>query len=166
METLTHAKKLRDPNYFGAYELITGQNEDGSYITIEQTLEIVKAVREKAKTKEGGEEMVLYFSNQKPMILNSINTANITRATGTPFIEKWVGKKITAYVEKVKAFGLWHDAIRIRPNAPVISKPELNPAHKKWNGAKESLKLGNTTIEAIKEVYLVTPENEALLCKQ
>jgi hypothetical protein len=42
-------------------------------------------------------------------------------------------------------------------------KEELNPAHIKWQGAKESLANGKVTLEQIKSVYILTAQNEKLL---
>jgi hypothetical protein len=42
-------------------------------------------------------------------------------------------------------------------------KEELNPAHKKWEGAKDSLANGKVSIEQIKSVYILTSQNEKLL---
>jgi hypothetical protein len=42
-------------------------------------------------------------------------------------------------------------------------KEELNPAHVKWNGAKDSLASGKVTLEQIKSVYILTSQNEKLL---
>ena len=42
-------------------------------------------------------------------------------------------------------------------------KEELTPAHKKWEGAKDSLANGKVSIEQIKSVYILTSQNEKLL---
>jgi hypothetical protein len=42
-------------------------------------------------------------------------------------------------------------------------KEELNPAHIKWNGAKDSLANGKVTLDQIKSVYILTAQNEKLL---
>ena len=49
------------------------------------------------------------------------NFQGLENATGTPFIERWVGKKICVYVETgVKAFGQVVDALRIKPKPTRI----------------------------------------------
>ena len=68
-------------------------------------------------------------------------------------------EEIEISVEKVKAFGEIHDALRV-----VKVNLELDPKHPKWNGAKEAIKAGTVTIEAIKKQYSISPENEKLLC--
>jgi hypothetical protein len=46
---------------------------------------------------------------------------------------------------------------------PLASLPELTPDHEKWATAKAALKEGKTTIEAIKQRYVLTQENETKL---
>lgn len=157
-QTQTHWKKLTNPNYIGAYSL-----DEGSELIVK----IVKVQREQVLGMDGKKEecTVAHLVGQKPFIINSTNAKAITKAHGTPYIENWAGKLITLYVAKVKAFGDTVEALRVKPTAPVIELPELNPSHPKWEGAKNAIKSGNTTLEAIKKVYSLTTENEIELCK-
>jgi len=154
----THYKKLRNPNYIGSYELMTGGSP------IELVVKIERAVKEMVQNGDKKEEaMVIYLKGQKPMIVNSTNAKSIEKATGSPYIEDWVGKSITLYVAKIKAFGETVDALRVKPTAPVIKMPELTPQHPRWDGAKTALASKNTTLEAIRKNYVLSPENEKLL---
>lgn len=155
----THFKKLRNVNYMGSYELMTGgQPKD-------MVVEITKATKELVQNGDKKEEaMLVHLKNQKPFIVNSTNAKAIEKATGSPYIEDWVGKKITLYVSRIKAFGDWHDALRVRKEAPSEpQKEDLNPSHEKWNGAIEALKNKKTTIEAIQKTYNINDENLKLL---
>ena len=51
------------------------------------------------------------------MILNATNSKAISKMYG-PYIEDWVNKEITLYAEKIKAFGEYMEALRVRPIAP------------------------------------------------
>lgn len=154
----THWKKLRNPDYIGAYELMTGGEAKDMVVTI------VNVKKEKLKTEKGEEGSVAYLKNQKPMILNTINNKNITKALGSPYIEDWVGKSITLYVVRIKAFGEQVDALRVRDTAPKEpTKEDLNPKHEKWKVAIDAIKSGSTTIEAIQKKYNVNDENLKLL---
>lgn len=154
----THYKKLKDNNYIGSYELMTGD------APIELNVTILGASKQQVQNGDKKEEaMVLDLKGQKPMIVNSTNAKSIAKALGSPYIEDWKGKAITLYVAKIRAFGETVDALRVRPEAPVIKLPELNPTHPKWEGAKKALAMKNTTLEAIKKKYTLTSENEALL---
>ncbi len=87
----THWKKLTNPNYIGAYSMPEGKD---------LTVEITDVKREVVKG-EGGktdECTVLYLKDSKPMILNVTNSKMISKVHNTPFIEEWIGKKITLYV--------------------------------------------------------------------
>jgi FKBP-type peptidyl-prolyl cis-trans isomerase 2 len=93
------------------------------------------------------------------MIMNSTNLKTISKTLESPYIEEWIGKKIEVAVEKVKAFGEIHDALRV-----IKTNLELTPKHPKWNGAKEAIKAGTVTIDQIKKSYTISPENEKLIC--
>ena len=114
MEKLTHWKKTRDTNYLGCWDLLDGEEYKAIVLTISAVKqEKVLNLETNAKT----DEIVLHFAEKqyKPMILNTTNKQAIEKATGTPFIEQWAGNKIKINVEKVKAFGDMHDALRISP---------------------------------------------------
>lgn len=155
----THFRKLRNPNYIGSYELMTGGEPK------DLDVEIIRATKENVQNGDKSEQaMVIYLKNQKPFIINSTNAKSISSALGSPYIEDWVGKRITLYVSRIKAFGDWHDALRVRKDAPKeTSKDDLNPQHEKWNGAVKALKENKTTIEAIQKAYNINDENLKLL---
>jgi hypothetical protein len=92
------------------------------------------------------------------MILNSTNIKTICKALSSPFIEDWVGKNIEITVNRIKAFGEMHDALRV-----VSTDLTMTPKHPKWAGAKKALAEGNVTIEAIKKTYSISEENQKLL---
>ena len=88
MSTLTHWKKLINPDYLGAYSLTPGE---------EKVLTIKSVVREKV-TGTGGKKqectVVHWAESEKPMILNRVNSKIISKIYDTPYIELWVGKKV------------------------------------------------------------------------
>jgi hypothetical protein len=113
-ETLTHWKKLTNPDYLGAYALNPG----------EDLVATIKSVANETVTGTDGKKetcLVMRFCEDiKPMVLNATNSKTITKLLKTPYIEYWAGRKIQIYVEKgVKAFGDVVDALRIRPFLPV-----------------------------------------------
>lgn len=158
---MTHWKKLTNPDYLGAYALYPGQ---------ELILTIKEVRRELVTGADGKKEecTVAIFSDgkTKPMILNSTNCKAIQKAHGTPHIEEWSGKQIQVFVQQVKAFGDVVDALRVRPVSPKMTKPDLSPSSQKWSGAVDSLRNGNTTIDAICKHYSMTEENRAALMSQ
>lgn len=152
----THFKKLRNPDYLGSWDLA---DANGNFKNRIFTIKEVK--KEMVHDGKGGKEdcVTVHFIEAKPMIMNSTNLKTIHKSLGTPYIEDWAGKKIEVTVEKVKAFGEVHDALRV-----IKTSLELDPRHPKWNGAKEAIKAGTVTIDQIKKQFTISPENEKLLC--
>ena len=149
MSTLTHWKKLINPDYLGAYSLTPGE---------EKILTIKSVVREKV-TGTGGKKqectVVHWVESEKPMILNRINSKTITKIYGTPYIEEWAGKKIKIFAELVDAFGEQVEALRVR--AEQILPPVLNPEMKAWKAAVQHLREGGD-IAKIAERFTLTDE--------
>lgn len=113
METLTHWKKLMNPDYLGGYALTPGQD----------LIATIKSVGNEEVTGPDGKKeicsVIHFYEDIKPMILNATNNKTIAKLFKTPYIEQWTGKKIQIYTEKIKAFGQEWDALRIRPFLPV-----------------------------------------------
>jgi len=138
----THYKKLRNPNYIGSYELMTGENP------IELNVKIVSAVKEQVQNGDKKEEaMVVYLENQKPMIVNSTNAKAITAALCSPYIEDWTNKYITLYVAKIRAFGENVDALRVKKEAPTFTLPDLPENSKTHLSTIEAIQSGKTTLK-------------------
>jgi len=155
----THWKKLHNPDYIGAYTLMDGD--------VKELVVKIKSVKTKeVQSPDGKKEqcVVAELVGQKPMILNATNMKTLQKLSGSPYVEDWSGLAVTLYVAQVKAFGDVVDALRIRTTLPTPpAKAELTPTHAKWNGAVTALKAGNTTIEAIKQAYTLSADNEAKL---
>lgn len=152
----THFKKLKNPDFLGSWDLT---DENGNFIN--KIVTISNVVKKMVHDGRGGQEecITVDFSECKPMIMNSTNLKTICKVLGSPYIEDWKGRKIEITVEKVKAFGEVHDTLRV-----VKASLELTPKHPKWNGAKQAIKDGKVTIDAIKKHYTLSPENEKILC--
>lgn len=132
MAELTMWKKAINKSYIGSWDLCIGADANDKPIYKEMILTIkdvkqelvtdmekVKTNRNFKATKEelSKEELLIYFEEfPKPMIIHAkTNFQGLENATGTPFIERWIGKKICVYVEKdVRAFGTTTDALRIK----------------------------------------------------
>ena len=157
---MTHWKKLCNPDYLGAYFLDPGQELD---------LTLQKVQNEVVTGADGKKEscIVAHFQEAgiKPMILNRTNCKAISKALGSSQIEDWIGKQIRIYAEQVRAFGEMVEALRVRPKAPAVNKPQLTPEHEKWAGAvKATAESGGLAM--VKQYYRLTAEHEALLLKQ
>ncbi|MEP7198024.1 MAG: hypothetical protein ABI851_16010 [Saprospiraceae bacterium] len=153
----THWKKLQNPNYLGAYSLNEGQD---------LIVEIVDIKREAVKGEGGKSDecTIAYLKDAKPMILNATNQKMITKIYGTPYVEEWVGKKITLYVSSTNLRGEKVECLRIR-DLQVTSKkkPELTPEHSKWKGAMKAIAEGTYSLQKLSETFTISEENKALL---
>lgn len=124
-QQLTHWKRLRNPDYFGAYAMPT----DGSDIV----LTIKSAGQEKVLGTDGKKTdcLVIHFQESvKPMILNATNAKAINKVSGTPYVEKWSGTKIQIYTTKLRAFGEDREALRIREFTPqqlILVESQITP---------------------------------------
>jgi hypothetical protein len=158
MENKTHFKKLRNPSYIGSYELMVGTNSVELNVTIE------RAVKEMVQNGDKKEEaMVIYLKGHKPMIVNSTNAKNISKALNSPYIEDWVGKDITLYVAKIRAFGENVDALRVKTVTSVKQLPALEINTPNFEAVKTALSSGKFTIEQVKSKYQVSESVQKLL---
>ena len=150
----THFKKLRNPNYLGSWDLA---KEDGTFDNA--ILTIAGVSKELVHDGQGGQDecVVCSFKESKPMILNSTNINAISKACGSPYIEDWTGRKIEVFVKKVKAFGEYHDALRIVPKAPTVPKKETKPqlAMDKVANVRAAISEGKFTIDQIQDMYTI-----------
>ena len=109
-------KMGKNPNYLGSWDLEELPNR-------ELTLTIGQIKDEKVVGNDGRESVctVCYWTDKafKPMILNVSNKKTIAKLYKTKETEKLVGKAVTIGIEKVKAFGDIHDALRIRARIPM-----------------------------------------------
>lgn len=111
--SLTHWKKLENPEYIGAYAFQPGETK---------TVTIRSVGREMVTGPDGKSEectVVRFQENEKPLILNVTNAKMVSRLAGSPYIEQWPGTAIILGVEKVKAFGDVVDAVRVQRQKPV-----------------------------------------------
>lgn len=105
---LTHWKKLTNPKYIGAHDLLPNQE-------LQVTIESVANEIVKGQDGQDGECVVAKIKGaKKPMIINKTNMKIIEKVLGTPYVEHWAGKQITLYAAKVKAFGDIVLALRVK----------------------------------------------------
>jgi hypothetical protein len=152
----THWRKLKDTNYLGSWDVV-----DKELILTIKNIETKKVSTPDGKTEEL--PVMTFTEDYKPMILNATNFKNIAKAHGSNFIEDWIGKKISIYITSVKAFGSVVDALRIKPSAPKVEKPELTPDNSKFESIKAKLKSGETTIDTVKQYFNISDNTLNLL---
>lgn len=68
---------------------------------------------------EQEQKPVLWFTNAtKGLVLNRTN-AMIIASLYSPETDNWKGKQISLYAARVKAFGAWHEAVRVKEQVPA-----------------------------------------------
>lgn len=131
----THIDKLRNPNYLGGWDL---QDENGKTNDIIVTIKEVKSefvFNQKAQMEEP--VLTVFFNECKPIILNATNRKTLKKVTDTSYIEEMAGKRIQLTTKRIKAFGEFHDAIRIVNAVPtVIEKVDVEKCKATLNEAK------------------------------
>ena len=113
-------KMGKNPNYFGSWDLDELPNRE---ITL--TIELIK---DEEVVTNGQKEVctVCHWTDKafKPMILNVTNKKTICKLYKTKDTEKLKGKAVIIGIERVKAFGGIHDALRIRARMPQVQTKE------------------------------------------
>jgi len=135
---MEHWKQNFDYKYTGAYELQPNE---------ERVVTIKMVCKEEVNSTDGKKSMCLvaYFEeSSKPMVLNKTNCKTIEKIY-SPFTDEWIGKKITVFAQKVKAFGDTVDALRIRPTRPVEKAVDYSAQIKQIESCK--------TIDELKTVW-------------
>ena len=160
-QKFTHWKRFCNPDYLGAYSLDPDKD-------IVATIDVV--TRENVMGEGGRQEecTVARFKERdiKPMVLNKTNCKTITKVYGTPFIENWAGKPIQIYATTTKLKGEQVECLRIRPQEPKLTKPELKPGHEKWAGAVKSYAQGDIGIEGIRKHFTLSEENAKRIAEE
>lgn len=136
---LTHWKKLRNPDYLGAYAL---QPNEELVLTIKKAgVETILGVEGKKE-----DELVIHFNEDyKPMIVNATNAKTIAKVHKTPYVEEWIGKKIQIYARRIRAFGEDMDALRVRDFIPQTKEVDVAKAVAIINQAD--------SLDALKKAY-------------
>ncbi len=136
----THIDKLRNPNYLGGWDL---QDENGVTTDKVVTIKEVKSefvFNQKAQMEEP--VLTVFFEECKPIILNATNRKTLKKVTDTSYIEEMTGKKITLTTKKIKAFGEFHDAIRIVSSVPIAKVlVDIEAGKAKLNASKTLVEL-------------------------
>jgi hypothetical protein len=150
-----HWKQYINLDYIGAYSL------DGK----DRTVKIISVCREEVTGDRGKKEMciVAHLENEKPFIINRTNAKMITKLTGTPYIDKWVGARITLYPTTTSVGGETVECLRIRPTLPAeVKKVEIKPGHPKWQAAVDFVAKGGQVAKLL-ESYIISHEDQAKL---
>lgn len=162
-ETKTHYRKAFDTPYLSSADIIEPT-----------VLTISRAALESDKTKKSKDVFnTAYFEEReirpgeklKPMILNATNSKMLKSITGSPFLEDWVGVKVTVFVDKNVRFGKESvEGLRLAPAR--ITKPSLTPDKAQaWNNAKAAyMRDGN--LEAVMQRMDISESHRQQLIRE
>jgi hypothetical protein len=151
----THFKKLKNPNYIGSWDLA-----DKNGIVSDLVVKITGVKKEMVFDGKGGQDecVVIQLENYKPFIANSTNLKTIASIYGN-YIEDWEGQAIKLTVKRIKAFGEFHDALRVVKEKIENNKPEFTPNSPTWEDAKTAIKNGAITLDQLLTKYTISDEN-------
>lgn len=101
MTKKTHYRAFHPSRYLGHWDLM---DENEQFFNKKFT--ITKVCKEPVVQDDGTEKelSVIHLKDAKPMIVNTGNTAKLSKALGTTYAEEWVGKEIE--LTTAKAMGV------------------------------------------------------------
>lgn len=113
-------KMGQNPNYLGSWDL--------EELPGREAVLTIADIRDEEVVTNGKTEVctVCFWTGNayKPMILNITNKKTLCRLYKTKSTERLCGRSVIVGIEKVRAFGSVHDALRIRPRVPE-KEPEM-----------------------------------------
>ncbi len=117
-----------------------------------------------------GNYNIAYFQEKiKPLVINATNSKVMKQfAGGSPFVEDWVNIPVRLYIDpSVKMKGETVGGVRISPDAPRLTKPELVPGGKKWDSAKDAYKRDGNLEKVLSRCTMTEEHIEQLIeeCK-
>lgn len=135
-------KMGKNPNYLGSWDIEDQPNRE-VVLTIERIVdeEVITNTQKEVCT-------VIHWTDKsfKPMIANVTNKKTLCKLYKTKETENLVGKSVAIGIERVKAFGDVHDALRIRKRIPVVKSDNIPKCEQ---CGKELAAYGNMTPEQL-----------------
>ena len=102
----------------------------------------------------------------KPMILNAVNSKTMRDLTGSHYIDDWCNVPVTVFVDPNVRFGRETvEGLRISPQPPVMTKPELAPSHAQWGAAVAAFKRDGN-LKKVMDRMVISKENQQLIIDQ
>lgn len=152
----THWRKFINDTYLNESDFL--HPETGEVITVIGKIKSIKTEKVTNPSGKSDELPILHFDKIKPLVLSAkVNFKNIESATGTAFVEDWIGKRIEIYYDPNVKFGRDKvGGVRVKPVAPKTNKPTLTEDHEHFNSIRQAIQSGARTIEQIKRKFELT----------
>ena len=126
--------------------------------------EVKQLFGEKVAGRKIDANIAFFKEGIKPLVLNSTNAKVLKNLSKSSHIENWTGLRIELYVDPtVTMKGEVVGGVRIRERI-IETKQTMNESHKKWEELKGKVKENGTTIEQIRQHFVISDEDYALLC--
>jgi len=158
----THYRKAFNSPYLSSADIVGQTILTISHVTLSG--DETKKTKDIFNTAHFVEREIRQGEKLKPMILNAHNSKILRDLTGSHFLEDWKNIPVTIYVDSNVRFGRdTVEGLRISPQPPVLTKPELTPVNtQRWNSAVEACKRDGK-IDAVLERCSMSGENKLLL---
>jgi len=170
-ENKTHYRKVFKSDHLGSADLEEMIEQKKRLVfTISNVTQHMKDPAKKGSGVSVAGKMISaniahFTDGTKPLVLNAKNSKQVSVFAKSKFVNDWNNILIELYIDhNVKYAGEVVGGVRISPNQPKVIQPELTPAHKNWDKAKEGVKQGVVTKESISKNWTITDENYDLLC--
>lgn len=148
METKTHWRKYDKTDFLGAVDL---DEMNPSEITVVITK--VEWLDVKVRGVKGKHRIAQFQQDIKPMIINVENGKVLQSFTNSKHLEDWVNIPVTIFIKENVKFGTdTMDALRFRPNKPVLRNIDNTGALKVLNACKTIAELQNEYMGLSKEL--------------
>ena len=126
--------------------------------------EVKQLFGEKVAGKKIDANIAYFKEGIKPLVLNATNAKILKKLSKSSHIENWTGLRIELYIDPtVKMKGETVGGVRIREKH-IDPRQTMTPEHKKWEELKVKVNENGTTIEQIRQHFVITDENYSLLC--
>ncbi|CFR14702.1 hypothetical protein [Yersinia frederiksenii] len=159
----THYRKAFDSPYLSSADIVEPTVLTIARVTLESDKS--KKTKDRFNTAYFQEGEIRKGEKLKPMILNATNSKMMKTITGSPFIDDWIGAKVTVYVEPNVRFGKESvEGLRICPAAQV--KKELVPSNTvAWDNAKAAYRRDGSLDKVLARMS-ISQDNQSLLIKE
>jgi len=160
----THYRKAFNSPYLSSADIVGPTILTISRVTLsgDQT----KKTKDIFNTAHFVETELRHGEKLKPMILNATNSKIMKELSGSHYIDDWVNIPVTIFVDGNVRFGRdTVEGLRISPQPPVLTKPELTPDNPRWAGAVAAFKRDGN-LKSVMEQMTISKENQQLIIDQ
>ncbi len=159
MNDKTHYRKAFNSPYLSSADIVGPTILTISHVSLEA--DRTKKTKDSFNTAYFVEQELRQGEKLKPMILNAHNSKVMKDLCNSHYIDDWKQQPVTVYVDCNVRFGRdTVEGLRISPQPPQMSKPELTPNTKAWDNAIAAYKRDGN-LHKVTERMTVSTEHAA-----